>query len=131
MQLELPLAYGDETPDWFGMRVWSDMSRHARVRSQQHRNVPQSTVKLLIEFGDEERVRDGVMRYFSKASRDRIARGLGQSFLEKMGPLSRCFLIEGYDGTIITVGHRLRRIRRRVRSNRDRARSARARRRYR
>ena len=87
------------------------------------------TVKLLIEFGDEEAVRDGVMRYFSKASRDRIARGLGQAFLENMGPLSRCFLIEGYDGTIITVGHRLRRIRRRVRSNRDRARSARARRR--
>ena len=131
MQLELPLAQGDETPDWFGMRIWSDMSRHARVRTQQHRNVPQSTVKLLVEFGDEERVRDGLMRYFSKASRDRIALSLGQAFVDNMGPLLRCFLIEGDDGTIITVGHRFRRIRRRVRSNRDRARTVRARRRYR
>jgi len=131
MQLELPLMLNEPALDDARMSVWRYMTHHARVRAHQHRGIPQEAIELLLEFGAEERARDGVLRYFSKASRERIARTRGEAFVDSMGPLWGCILIEGYDGTIITVGHRIRRIRRRVRWHRVARRSARARRRNR
>lgn len=86
------------------------MSNHAMVRGQQ-RAIPPMLVDLLIQFGHSESVGDGVTKvFFDKEGRRRLA--------AYAGPLAKLlndhldlYAVVGGD-KVITVGHRLERMRR-------------------
>ena len=69
-------------------------------------------VELLAHYSDEARTANGYIRYFSKKSRKRIARDFGKEFLDLIPRYLSCYLVEGDDGRIVTVGYRYKRIRR-------------------
>ena len=79
---------------------------HARARMQQ-RGIPSAAVEALLEFGSASHLRSKgrELVYFDKAARAGLA---------KVNPvadrLARTYAILGSDGTVITVGHRYRRI---------------------
>jgi hypothetical protein len=87
------------------------MTKHAAIRSQQ-RAIPPIVIDLLHQFGSVERSGPGTfMLFFDKAGRRRI-----RSYA---GPLSRpleehfdAYAVVSDGGSVITVGHRNRRVRR-------------------
>jgi hypothetical protein len=87
------------------------LTRHARVRAQQ-RCIPPLAVDLLLQFGATEIAPGGVRKlFFDKAARRRVA--------AYAGPLARVlqehldvYAVIGDDERIVTLGHRLERIKR-------------------
>ena len=88
-------------------------SRHAKVRGQQ-RGIPPLIEQWLDEFGEEEYDdRGGVVRYFSRRSIRTMERAFGSAPVRRMSEYLDAYKVESsHDGTIITVGHRCRRLRR-------------------
>jgi hypothetical protein len=85
------------------------VTRHARARMQQ-RGIRLEDLDALLDFGCEipaGRGRDLV--FFDKRSRARLARSKAVPAAEA-DRLVRRYAIVGSDGTVITVGHRYRRI---------------------
>jgi hypothetical protein len=87
------------------------MTRHAATRSQQ-RGIPLITIDLLLQFGATESAGDGTSRYFF----DKAARRQLRAYA---GPLARAiaehldiYAIVASDSKVITVGHRLERVKR-------------------
>ena len=82
------------------------LTDHARARMQQ-RGIPTAAVEALLEFGSASHLhsKGRELVYFNKATRAGLA---------KANPvtdrLARTYAILGSDGTVITVGHRYRRI---------------------
>lgn len=88
-----------------------NMSRHAAIRSQQ-RAIPLLLIDLLLQFGASEKAGDGASkRYFDKAARRRLRAYAGAlwSLFEQHLDL---YIVVAEDDTVITVAHRLDRIRR-------------------
>lgn len=88
-------------------------SVHAIARSQQ-RAIPPLIVHWLEEYGTE--IHDGhgaVRRFFDHRSRKRLARTVGASVVSRLNEHLDTYLVQAADGTIITVGHRTKRIWRR------------------
>ncbi len=86
-------------------------SIHAQVRSQQ-RAIPEMMIDLLLQFGSRENAGQGTCKmFFDKVSRRRIKTYAGAlaSLLEEHMNL---YAVVGQDMKIITVGHRIDRIRR-------------------
>lgn len=85
-----------------------NLSRHARMRSQQRAIAP-LLLDLLLRFGRSERSGDGTQRYFF----DKPARRRVQSYAGSLGRLLDqhldVYAIVGEGDTIVTVGHRLER----------------------
>ena len=89
-------------------------THHARARMQQ-RGISAATVEALLDFGREvhvDRGRDLV--FFDKRARSRL-RGSGpesekRSVTRRSDLPRNLYAIVGSDGTVITVGHRYRRI---------------------
>lgn len=87
------------------------MTRHANARSQQ-RAISPMLIDLLLQFGKSEAAGSGAAKmYFDKQARKRIA--------TYAGPLARLldqhldvYAVIGEGFEVITVGHRLERIRR-------------------
>lgn len=88
-----------------------NLTRHAQVRSQQ-RGLPPMLIDLLLSFGTSQKAHDGATKYFlDKPARRRIdayAGPLAQHLREHLD----CYVVCGADDQVITVGHRLERIRR-------------------
>jgi len=89
------------------------LSHHARARMQQ-RGISAATVEALLDFGREVHVDRGCdIVFFDKRARARLARALispkGAAAAEAER-ICRSYAILGSDGTVITVGHRFRRI---------------------
>ena len=84
-----------------------DLTRHAQARMQQRAIGPDALDRLL-EFGREAfDHRGGVVLYFDKAARRRLARAApGARDVERV---AGCFAVVAHDGSVVTVGHRLRR----------------------
>ena len=87
------------------------LTRHAQVRSQQ-RAIPELVLDLLLQFGANENAGDGVSRmFFDKAARRRV-----HAYAGSLAPLLDehldLYAVVAPDSTVITVGHRLERIRR-------------------
>lgn len=85
------------------------MTEHARTRMQQ-RAIPPGVVEALVAYGrGEHDHRGGVIFFFDKAARRRVAR-------ERLGrEIERCldaYAVVAGTGEVITVGHRDKRIRR-------------------
>ncbi len=88
-----------------------NMSKHASVRSQQ-RGIPPMLVDLLFEFGASEKAHDGASKlYFDKSASRRLQAYAGplSSLLEQHLDV---YVVVADDATVITVAHRLDRIRR-------------------
>ena len=88
----------------------SAVTRHAQARMQQ-RAIRADALERLLEFGREAfDHRGGVVLYFDKAARRRLARTApGRKDVER---LARCYAVLSNEGEIVTVGHRFRRINR-------------------
>lgn len=87
------------------------MTNHAQVRCQQ-RAIPGLLIDLLLQFGASERAGNGTSKmFFNKAARRRV-----QAYAGSLAPLLDqhldLYAVVAADSSVITVGHRLERIRR-------------------
>lgn len=85
------------------------LTRHARARMQQ-RGIRPDVLEALLDFGHEIPAGDGCgLLFFDKRSRARLARANAVAAAEAER-ICKSYAIVGSDGTVITVGHRYRRI---------------------
>jgi hypothetical protein len=90
------------------------LTHHARARMQQ-RGISAATVEALLDFGREVHVDGGCdLVFFDKRARARL-KGSGpesdkRSLTRGSDLPPHLYAIVGSDGTVITVGHRYRRI---------------------
>lgn len=89
------------------------LSEHARARAQQ-RGIPPLIEEWLDEFGEVQYDDNGaVVRYFSRRSIRNMERTFGSAPVRRMSEYFDAYKVESSrDGTVITVGHRRRRVRR-------------------
>jgi hypothetical protein len=86
-------------------------SRHCLVRMQQ-RGISADDLQLLERYGRRQHDgRGGVIFFFDKRSRQRLANVLGDSCRRSLSRILDTYMVESAsDGTWITTGHRYRRI---------------------
>lgn len=86
------------------------MSEHASARAQQ-RSIPPLIIDWLIEYGSSSRDKRGAeVRYFDHAARRTLSRNFGHQIVDRLGPLMDAYVVVSTAGTIITLGHRFKRI---------------------
>lgn len=87
------------------------ISKHAAIRAQQRRITP-TIQEYLLEYG--AKIYDGhggIKRCFDKRSIRRIERYLGCEQVRRIADFQNTYLVESsHDGSIITVGHRTKRM---------------------
>lgn len=87
------------------------LTRHAQIRSQQ-RAIPGLVLDLLLQFGASESTGDGASKMFF----DKVARRRLHAYAGALAPLLNehldLYAVVAPDNKVITVGHRLERIRR-------------------
>jgi hypothetical protein len=89
----------------------TEISKHAAIRSQQ-RGIPPLLIDLLIQFGSTEPAGGGASKVFlDKTGRKRLKAYAGQ-LAAALKPHLDAYAVLSPDGQIITVAHRLERIRR-------------------
>jgi len=85
------------------------LTSHARARMQQ-RGIRAEALEALLDFGRTAHVDRGrEIVFFDKAARARLARH-NPLVAKEAERLRQTYAILGSDGTVITVGHRFRRI---------------------
>lgn len=93
------------------LRKLSMLTGHAQIRSQQ-RAIPGLVIDLLLQFGASENAGDGASKmFFDKAARRRVhvyAGALAPLLTEHLD----LYAVVAANNKVITVGHRLERIRR-------------------
>lgn len=88
------------------------LSNHA-VAQMRQRAISETTVDYLIEWGRKAYDhRGGVVRYFDKASRTQLLRHVGQERAKELETQLDAYVVVSTGGTVITVGHRYKRINR-------------------
>lgn len=89
-------------------------SFHAAVRAQQ-RCIPPLVDQWLEQFGEEKHDgHGGVLLYFSRASIRTMERAFGRAPIRKMAEYLNAYKVESsHDGHVLTIGHRIKRIKRR------------------
>lgn len=81
-------------------------TKHATIRAQQ-RGIPPLIQNWLLDYGEENYDGRGAMtRFFTSNSIRKMERDFGREPVRRMSEFLRCYLIEGEDGTVITVGKR-------------------------
>jgi len=84
------------------------LTRHAQARMQQ-RAIRPEVLEWLLQFGREAfDHHGGVVLYFDKAARRRLARAAPGA--KELDRLARCYAVLSTGGEVITVGYRQRRI---------------------
>ena len=87
------------------------LTKHAQTRMQQ-RGIPKSVLDLLDVHGRHvERGKRGAIVYFDKRARERIRRNTPRAEFARIEPKLHTYFVEGDDGSIITVGYRLKPVR--------------------
>lgn len=95
------------------------MTRHAQTRMAQ-RSIPPIALTLLEQFGSEMRHHGADVLFMDKAARRRIADAFGgDRALRMLGPVLDSYAVLA-GGSVITVGHRTKRLRRDVSRRRPR-----------
>lgn len=89
-----------------------NISEHAKARMQQ-RGIDPFVLDLAVRYGKKSYDHHGgVRRFFDKSSRRRIQKNLGRNVYEHLRPLLDTVVIHDVEEqTVITVEHRLKRIR--------------------
>lgn len=87
------------------------MSKHASIRSK-NRSIAELALELLMEYGSQKHDhRGGTVLYFSKKIKKMLDLNMKYLGIGSCDNIKNCYLVESsYDGIIITVGHRLKRI---------------------
>jgi hypothetical protein len=87
------------------------LSRHARARMQQ-RGIAPDTVETVLQYGREQHDRHGgVIVYLDNRSRGRMQKAHGKRSA-KIDTSSGVFVVLTTGGTVLTFGHRFRRVQR-------------------
>ena len=87
------------------------MTDPASARAQQ-RAIPPAIVTWLYQFGTTE-YSDGIRKlFFDKTARKRLARELGLPVVKRLGDLLNAYIVLGDEDRVVTVGHRIERIKR-------------------
>ncbi len=88
-----------------------NMTRHARVRSQQ-RGLPPLILDLLERFGRRTYDHHGTVRLsFDKKARQRVAHEIGRIAVARLHELWSAFaVLDVGSGTVITCGHQYQKI---------------------
>jgi RimJ/RimL family protein N-acetyltransferase len=83
---------------------------HARARMQQ-RGIAAAAVETLLDYGRERHLhsKGREMVFFDKAARARLFRD-NPAAAREAERLCRTYAVVGRDGTVVTVGHRYRRV---------------------
>ena len=101
---------GMQAPKEKGMDEEPRLTEHARARMRQ-RAIPPAVLDALFAWGRGQHDRHGaVILYFDKAARRRLARERLDRLLERHFD---AYAVVADSGEVITVGHRVKRIRRR------------------
>ena len=88
------------------------LTHHATRRLQQ-RGIPDDVLPLLMRYGAREHDKRGALLvYLTRKSRERIRRDIGSATFSRVEPLLDVYAIVDCAGTVLTVGHRTRRINR-------------------
>ena len=88
------------------------LGSHAHRRSQQ-RGIPGEIVEWLYEFGERERDHRGaVVLYMTKRTRSKIESAIGRDAIRRNHEYLNCYAVIGVDGSLITCGHRFKKIHR-------------------
>jgi len=88
------------------------LTDHARVRLQQ-RGISLPVLDCLLNFGRRLHDHHGAeICYFDRTARDRLRRTYGRHELKHLESKLNTYAVISADGTILTVGHRTKRINR-------------------
>lgn len=86
-------------------------THHARARMQQ-RGISPAVIDCLLRFGSEQYDRHGgVVVFFDKAARRRLLRD-GRLSPVEMERMQGVYAVVSHEGSVVTTGHRRRRVRR-------------------
>jgi hypothetical protein len=87
------------------------MTKHASVRQQQ-RGIPPLITEWLTSYGSTQHDHHGAeVLFFNKQSRKLLAKEVGNDVVRRLSNYLDTYAVISGDGTVITVGHRLTRIR--------------------
>jgi hypothetical protein len=79
----------------------------------QQRAIPPLMVELLLHYGREAHTHEGTVVFLDDRARERVREALRDT-LDRLDKLADAYLIQASDtGTVLTVGHRTKRLRRR------------------
>lgn len=86
------------------------MSKHAVTRTHQ-RAIPPLIVDWLIAYGASRKDKTGAeILYFDHTARRVIGKNVGQQIIDRLGGLMDTYAVVSPEGTVITVGHRFKRL---------------------
>ncbi len=89
-----------------------NLTQHAACRMQQ-RGIKPETIEILLESGARERDhRGGTILYIDKPARRRLRDQYGLEHYKAIERQLGAYVVVGEDGSVITVGHRTKRINR-------------------
>ena len=89
-----------------------NLSHHAQQRMQQ-RGIPRKAVDYLLAYGRVSHDHHGgCVLWLDKRSRSRIGAEEGRQALRKLEKHLNAYVVTDSDGSVVTVGHRYRRIKR-------------------
>ncbi len=86
------------------------LSKHAARRRQQ-RGIPPLIIEWLQRYGASVHSFGDCIRFFNKRSRRALATAVGEAVVQRLAPYLNSYAVVGQDGTVLTVGHRFRRVR--------------------
>jgi hypothetical protein len=85
-------------------------TKHAQNRMQQ-RGIMNPIIDLLYSYGREiRRSKAGDLIYFDKRAREQLRKDLPRHEYVRIQPKLKAYVVEGEDGSIVTVGYRFRSI---------------------
>jgi len=87
------------------------LTDHAAIRMRQ-RAIPVAALDLLLDFGSTARGRGADSFFFDKKARRRLTAAFDAKELRGFQPYLNAYAVVADDGAIITVAHRIRRVRR-------------------
>jgi hypothetical protein len=90
----------------------ANMTQHAACRMQQ-RGIKAETIEILFVSGAREHDHQGAtILYFDKPARQRLRHEYGSDRYRKIEGQLNAYAVVAEDGSIVTVGHRTKRINR-------------------
>ena len=88
-----------------------ELSQHAEIRALNQRSIPPLVIDWVVEYGRFTRRGRADVYYLDKKGRKRLRSEIGALPYRLMKDKLNVYVVLSDDGTVITAGHRLTRIR--------------------
>jgi hypothetical protein len=86
------------------------MTHHAAIRRQQ-RGIPEAALTCLMRFGKSMHDnRGGEILYFDKRAKKRCLTTLGKEAYRKLDGCFNVYAVRSLNGSLLTIGHRFKRL---------------------